>query len=72
MTKSKSQSKRVAVQKRKVQKRKVVVKPNLPCSDCTVTIADGGLSEFKFPKAGLINESTHCGNCNGTGLVPAE
>lgn len=39
------------------------------CPDCTVVIADGGKGEFKYPKAGLINENTSCLNCNGSGIV---
>ena len=46
--------------------------PRVPCPDCTVLVADGGKSEFGAkggPKAGLINEHTHCPACNGSGLV---
>ena len=42
------------------------------CPDCTVLVADGGKSEFSGKggsKAGLINENTHCPNCNGRGVV---
>lgn len=48
--------------------------PKVACPDCTVLVADGGLSEFSGkggPKAGLINEKSLCPFCAGSGLVEA-
>ena len=68
------------VAKPAVKKPVVVKKPAakkspkvmIPCPDCTVLVANGGKSEFTGkggPKAGLINEHTHCPNCEGHGVV---
>lgn len=59
--------------KSKVEKPEVapeVVK--VPCPDCNVLIADGGKSEFKFPKAGLINADNLCPMCAGSGQIEAK
>lgn len=50
-------------------KSEAVQKVEITCHDCTTILADGGKSEFKFPKAGLINESTLCPRCEGHGVI---
>ena len=49
--------------------KKPVKAPKSACPDCTVLVADGGKSEFRFPKAGLLNEKTLCSTCEGHGVA---
>ena len=55
--------------KGKISKAKPQEATKGACPDCTVLVADGGKSEFRFPKAGLLNEKTLCSTCEGHGIA---